>query len=178
MLALKPIIRITILSVILTSLLIYLGVKYHWGDHLKINSDASIELSIPDKKDINTNIDVILTKNSNSFNPKIINKNTTNTLLDSMNKEQIAEQCLNLLRKEIKDPLILELATVNCVVSNHQETFQNAKELNDDTELRINKKKQLFNQQCRNKYKQSSQYSILEKQILESICVSDKLNMN
>ena len=100
------------------------------------------------------------------------------SLLDSMNKEQIAEQCLNLLRKEIKDPLILELATVNRVVNNHQETFQNAKELNDDIELRINKKKQLFNQQCRNKYKQSSQYSILEKQILEGICVSDKLNMN
>jgi len=178
MLALKPFIRISILSIILTSLLIYFGVRYHWGNHFHTKSDVSIELTLSDNKLLNTNINVVVANNSNLFNPEIIKNNKINTLLESMNKEQITEQCINLLSKELKDPLTLELATVNCVVSNHQEIFQNAKELNDDLEVGFNKKKLLFSQQCSNQYKQSQQYSILEKQLLLGICVSDKLNIN
>ena len=163
---------------ILTSLLIYLGVKYHWGDHLKTVPDASIELSIPDKKLTDINIQIVEGNNSNFFDPEIVLNNTDSTLITSMNKEQITEHCINLLSKGLKDPLTLELATVNCVVSNYQPTFQNSKKLNNDLEAGLKKKKLLFNQQCKQQYNQSSQNSMLEKQLLVGICVSDKLNIN
>lgn len=173
MLAFKPFIRITILSLILTLLLIFLGVKYHWGDHLQTDSDTSIVLSIPDNNHIKTKTTLISTNNRNLFEPKIIKGNQNNSLLASMNKEQITEHCINLLSKEIKDSLSLELATVNCVVSNYQETFQNS---NTELAIGINNTKSLFQQQCTHLYNKSSQYSILEKKLLIGICTSDRLN--
>ena len=163
---------------ILTSLLIYLGVKYHWGDYLKPSLDTSIKLSIPDKIITSVNIQTAEENNSNSFDPEIVKNNTDSTLITSMNKEQITEHCINLLSKGLKDPLTLELTTVNCVVSNYQPTFQNSKKLNNDLEAGLKKKKLLFNQQCKQQYNQSSQNSMLEKQLLVGICVSDKLNIN
>lgn len=178
MLALKPFIRITILSIILTFLLIYLGIKYHWVDHFKTNSDGSIELSLPDKKIVEPNVNADQANNSNLFDPEIIKNNTSDTVLISMNKEQITEHCINLMSKELKDPLLLELATVNCVMSNHQETFQEKKELSNNLKVKMNKNKLLFNQQCRNTFNQNTQASALEKQLLVGICVSDKLSIN
>lgn len=177
MLTLKPFIRITLLSLMLASLLIYLGIQYHWGDKLKETHDTSVELSLPDNKIVSTNDDVV-TDNSNLFNPEIVINNSADTFLSSMNKEQIAEQCLNLLSKELKEPLALELATVNCVMSNHQETFQNSQELNEKLKQEINNKKLLFSQQCKNQLKQTTQYSLLEKQLLLGICISDRFNSN
>ncbi|MEH6455437.1 MAG: hypothetical protein V7749_03890 [Cocleimonas sp.] len=175
MFTLKPFIRITLLSLMLASLLIYLGIQYHWGDKLKETPKTSIEISLPDNKTVITD-DVVVINNSNLFNPEIVINNSKDTLLSSMNKEQIAEQCLNLLSKELKEPLTLELATVNCVMSNHQETFQNSKEFNNQLKQEINNKKQLFSQECKNRLNQTSQYSLLENQLLLGICISDRLN--
>ncbi len=139
---------------------------------------ASIELSIPDKIITSVNIQTAEENNSNSFNPEIVKNNTDSTLLISMNKGQITEHCINLLSKDLKDDLTLELATVNCVVSNFQQTFQNSRKHNNDLEAGLKKKRLLFNQQCKQQYNQSSQNSMLEKQLLMGICVSDKLNIN
>lgn len=173
--AFKPFIRITILSLILTSLLIYLGVKYHWVDHFNKSSGFAIELEIPAKKNIDTN-NLSLDKPKDPFAPDIIQNNTSNAALDSMNKEQITEQCENLLSRELKDPLTLELATVNCVVSNFQETFQNVKVQKNVIEDQLKKKKSIYQRQCNQQFIQSTQYSIIEKQLLIGICVSDKIN--
>ena len=178
MLTLKPFIRITILSMILATLLILVGVKYHWGDYLKSNSDSSIKLAIPDEITTNVNIETTVIENSNNYDPEIVKNNTVNKQLSSMNKEQITEQCINLLSRDLKDPLILELATVNCVVSNHQPTFQNSQKLSNELEISLNKKKLLLRKQCNNQYIQNTQYSLLEKKLLVGICISDKLSSN
>ena len=173
MLVLKPFLRITILSLILAFLLIYLGVKYHWGDHLHVDSNSSIELSIPQKDPIIANVVTTEGEKISSFEPEIVKTNEVNSLLASMNMEQITEHCNNLLSPSINDALTLELAVVNCVVSNFQETFQNGNiELNE-----INKqKKTLIQEQCRLKYNQNPQYSLLDKQLLIGICVSDNMS--
>ncbi len=163
---------------ILTSLLIYLGVKYHWGDHLKTVPDKSIELSIPDKKISNIQLENIVKNTSNPFDPEIEKNSTDNALLASMKKEQITEQCINLLSRDLTDSLTLELATVNCVVSNHQETFQNSQKMNNELAEEFKNKKLLFSQQCNEQYNKNSQYSQLEKQLLVGICVSDRLSNN
>ena len=87
--------------------------------------------------------------------------------------KQITEHCSNLLSQNIKDALTLELATVNCVVSNFQETFQN---INNDSETKNLSKKRSVQEQCRLQYNKSPQYSLLEKQLLIGICISDALN--
>ena len=92
-----------------------------------------------------------------------------------MNKEQITEHCINLLSQSIKDTLTLELATVNCVVSNFQETFQN---INSEPVKESINKKRVLQEQCRLEYNRSPQYSLLEKQLLIGICISDNLNRN
>lgn len=173
MLVLKPFVRITVLSLILTSLLIYLGVKYHWGDHLKKEPDSSIELSIPQKEPSIKEVVITEGQNVGGFEPEIVKTNELNSLLSSMNKEQITEHCINLLSQSIKDALTLELATVNCVVSNFQEAFQNA---NYELDAESQNKKRQIQEQCRLQYNQSPQYSLLEKQLLIGVCVSDKLS--
>lgn len=174
MLSLKPFIRITFLSIILMSLLIYLGVKYHWGNQFKALEEQSLELKIPNKV-VNENDDDKINKIKDSFDLKIINNNPGSTLVSSMNKEQIAEQCINLLSRDINDAMTLELATVNCVASNYQETFQtqNIKNLSE-----LQNKKSAFSEQCKRQFNTDTQYTVLEKQLLIGICISDKLNTN
>jgi len=172
MLSLKPFIRITVLSIILMSLLIYLGVKYHWGNQFKVEDQQSLELKIPNKV-VNEDYEIKINETKDLFELEIINNNAGSTLLSSMNKEQIAEQCINLLSRDIKDAIALELATVNCVVSNYQETFQTQ---NIKNTVELQNKKTVFTHQCKHQFGQGSRYSVLEKQLLIGICVSDKLN--
>lgn len=169
----KPFIRVTILSAILALLLIYLGINYHWGDYLKSAPKPSTVLPIPEQTKI------IETTDSNdsvvdSYNPEIIDSKG-NALLDSMNKEQITEHCTNLLRKEIKDQITLELATVNCVMSNYQETFQNT--ITSEDALNSKQKRELvLKRQCRQQLGQPNQYSQVHRELLIGICVSDQMN--
>lgn len=171
----KPFLRITVLSLILAFLLIFLGVKYHWGNQLKIKSDTLVELAIPSQQSSNQKSDINSSENNNQFNPEII-KDESNTLLDSMNKEQIEKHCTNLLSKSFKDPLALELATANCIVSNYQETFQSVNQQNKTHEIDLLNKKQAISRSCKQQFNQSPQYSNLEKQLLIGICVSDTLS--
>jgi len=172
MLSLKPFIRIIALSMILTSLLIYLGVKYHWGNQFNISEEHSLELKIPIKV-VTDNSDINVNKTKNPYAPEIINNNVESTLISSMNKEQIAEQCINLLSKDIKDNIALELATVYCVVSNYQETYQTE---NSQNSAELQRMKVVFSKECKDQFNQSNQYSLVEKQLLIGICISDKLN--
>lgn len=175
-------IRVTILSAILASLLIYLGINYHWGDYLKPTPKPSTVLLLPEKTDVEkTDVDnsETITQTSETknptYNPEIINTNNENPLLDSMNKEQITEHCTNLLSTEIKEPITLELATVNCVMSNYQETFQNSKTVDNDVK-RVQHKRLSLKNQCAREYIQSPNHSLIHRELLIGICVSDRLN--
>ena len=172
--SLKPFFRITILSTILACLLIYLGIKYHWGDHLKPSKPDVLELSIPEnnkkpEKDLTTDPKAI---NKSDFN--IIENGESPTLLSSMNKEQLEEQCINLLSTTITDTGALEIATANCVVSNYQETFQDNALTAEQTEL-LQRKKTLLRKQCQQQYLPQGKYSNIETQLLIGICVSDRI---
>jgi len=172
----KPFIRVTILSAILALLIIFLGINYHWGDYLKPEPKPSTELSIPEKSYTNETVDKVTSKIV-VYNPEIVDSKIDNALLDSMNKEQIAEHCINLLSKNISDEVTLELATVNCVMSNYQETFQNSQSSAD--ELKSAQLKQLkLKRQCTSEYQQINQLSQIDRELLIGICVSDRMNLS
>ena len=122
MLFLKPIFRTVLLSMILASLIIYLGIKYHWSDYLKANKSSIVSsLDIPpisnnsiNDPDINN---PILVK-SELFTPEIIPLSQNDDLISSMYKDQVELHCKSLLRKSIKNSDQLNLAVVNCSVSN------------------------------------------------------------
>lgn len=174
----KPFLRVTILSMILAFLLIYLGINYHWGDFLKTTPATSSVLPIPEKIESTlTTFDVNQSDSSTeyNFNPEIIDTGKSNSILESMNKEQMAEHCTKLLSKQIIDPLTLELATVNCVMSNFEETYQNSNNLDDKATL-VTQKNIELNKQCSADYNQGIKYSAIEKELLIGICVSDRLN--
>lgn len=176
MTAFKPFVRITILSIILTFLLIFLGVKYHWGDHFRAKPPVTIELNIPDKRDSKKNNNEVVRIDLNSFDPDIVQGSSSSSLIDSMNKEQITEHCINFFSKELKDPLTLELATVNCVVSNFQETFQNQNVQDKQFEVEAKTKNLLLKQECAREYIQNTKYTTIEKQLMIGVCVSDRSN--
>jgi len=172
----KPFLRVTILSAILAGLLIYLGINYHWGNYLKIPPKQSSVLTLPDqevsdKDDLNS---ISITSIKSDYDPQIVEVESSNSLLDSMNKEQITENCVNFLSGEISDPSMLELAIVNCVMSNYQETFQNTKseeELKAFQLERLNLKKQ-----CMREYAQETNQPQIYTDLQVGICVSDRIN--
>jgi len=172
----KPFVRVTILSIILAFLLIYLGLNYHWGDYLKTEPKPSNVLPIPEKTQSDTETQNGLTETSeNNFDPKILADKNNHSLLDSMNMDQIKGHCSNLLNKQISDPVTLELATVNCVMSNFQETFQNSEKLDDEIIITLPKEIELT-KQCTRQFIQNKQYSLIEKELLIGICISDGMN--
>ncbi len=172
----KPFVRVTILSAILAGLLIYLGINYHWGNYLNIPEKQPSVLALPNQGEPDKNDDTSTTTQLSNvvYDPKIIEAEHSNSLLDSMNKEQITEHCINLLSEEISDSTMLELATVNCVMSNYQETFQNTK---TEAELKAIQLKRLnLKQQCQRNFVQNTNQSLIHKDLLIGICVSDRLN--
>ena len=173
MLFLKPIFRTILLSMILALLIIYLGIKYHWSDYLKPNKSNNISsLKIPpisnnSKNNINFN-------NHNSiqaelFKPEIIPISQNNDLISSMNKNQVEIHCKSLLRKSITNSQQLNLAVVNCIVSNYQESLQT---INDTSYIQ---KKEKLRKACQQQFVNSYNYSNIEKQLLIGICTSDRL---
>lgn len=174
--SLRPFVRVTLLSAILAALLIYLGINYHWGDYLKPTPETPVVLAIPEKDNENqlASLNSSLVNPPTQFSPQIVAPNNGNDLLDSMNKEQITEHCTNLLSNEIKEPLTLELATVNCVMSNYQETFQQEATI-ENTSKASQQNRLILKQQCTNNYAQDSNYSLIHRELLIGICVSDRL---
>ena len=162
---------------ILAGLLIFLGIKYHWGDHLTAENSTSVELTIPDAVEPDTDATTKIDSDSNNENYDIVkNDNSASTLISSMNKEQIAEQCIKLLSQTISDDLALELATVNCVVSNYQETFEN-NTISAEQAEQISKRTANLNEQCQLRLNQQNNFhTTIEYQLLTGICVSDLLN--
>jgi len=172
----KPFVRVTVLSAILASLLIYLGINYHWGNYLKPPPEQSSVLLLPDQNKTNSDdTNVIAAKFPKpDYDPKIIEVDSSNSLIDSMNKAQITEHCVDLLSGEISDESVLELATVNCVMSNFQETFQNTK---TEEVLKALKKKRLnFKKQCNREYRHNPNQPQIHTELLIGICVSDRIN--
>lgn len=173
---LKPFVRISVLSIILTFLLISLGVKYHWGDYFKKGPSASMELNIPDENKSAKNINAIEVKGANSYLPELVQESNSSSLIDSMNKEQITEHCINFLSRDIKNPLNLELASVNCVLSNFQETFQILNIKDKQSEVELTKKRLLLEQECVRSLIPNSKNTSIENQLAIGMCISDKLN--
>jgi len=171
--SLKPFVGVTFFSMILALLLILLGVKYHWGDYFQPrNNRSSIELSLPEAPFVDLDENIV-TKDKTLFIPEIVQNKNSNTLLASMNKEQMEEQCINLLSKNIRELSMLELAAANCVVSNYQEDFEDIDSLVEDKDL--SRKKLAATKQCVDQHQFTSFYSEIETQLLIGICVSDKL---
>ncbi len=158
---------------ILASLIIYLGIKYHWSDYLKANKSSNVSsLEIPPINNSSTNNQNINNRNSiepENFTPEIIPLIQNNDLISSMNKDQVELHCKSLLRKSIKNSDQLNLAVVNCIVSNFQESLQT---INDTSFLQ---KKEIFRQTCQKQFVNNSNYSNIEKQLLVGICTSDRL---
>lgn len=174
MLLLKPIFRTIVLSIILASLVIYLGIKYHWSDYLKDYKSSNISsLKIPPQtKPINQNtIDVnIKSDQEKTFTPDIVQVNQQGNLISSMNKNQVTHHCKSLLGKIIQNTDQLSLAMVNCIVSNYQETLQT---INDSSYLQ---NKQIIHKRCQSQFTHDKRYSSIEKQLLVGICTSDRLS--
>ena len=164
----KPVARTIVLSTILAFLLMFLGIKYHWGDYLRITQSVSNELLIPDKTE-NTIIDQVnlISVSQNKFTAEIVKGDRSFHLIEVMNKEQVTVQCMRLLSKTIVDNLLLDLAVANCVVSNYQEIIQDVAQRNSNYSRFIKK--------CNLEFNQQAEYSTLEKQLLVGICVSDNL---
>lgn len=151
-------------------LLIILGIKYHWGDFFSDNAKPVIELDIPEKlKTINVknNQD----QSENTYSPEIIKGSKSESLVSGMNKEQVEKACSYLLIKTSKDDLLLELAIANCVVSNFQDSYQEAS--NNKSSETIKKKTYIG---CSRNINPLQQYSTMEKQLLIGICVSDSIS--
>lgn len=179
---LKPFIRVSILSCLLALALIALGIKYHWGDYLKEKPQASAELKLPipsdSDNDANTKGSALADQTEvieGGFSPEIVESTQNESVLDSMTKEQINAACLDLLGNQISDPLMLELASVNCVMSNYEETYQETPERTQSTQQAL-KNKALIKQQCQSQVDSYSHSSPIHRELLIGICVSDKVN--
>ena len=158
---------------ILASLIIYLGIKYHWSDYLKADKSSIVStLEIPpinsnsnNKPDFNNKKRV----EPETFTPEIIPLVEDNDLISSMNKDQVELHCKSLLSKSIKNSDQLNLAIINCIVSNYQESHQT---INDKSYMQ---KKEKISQICQQQFISNNNYSNLEKQLLVGICISDRL---
>jgi hypothetical protein len=175
MLLIKPFLRIIILSLLLFFLLVYLGIKYHWGDHFRNDQVTQSELQLPlaqNAASSNPMVSLPIADNSEAFIPEIIKGHQSSSLIVSMNKEQIEEQCTNLLSKTNDGNSSLELAVANCVISNFQETYENssARKSSVGSEKNLTEVTDI----CTQKISQLASYSSLEKQLLIGICVSDQ----
>ncbi len=165
--------RVFILSTILFFLLVYLGIKYHWGDHLNNKEETSLTFQLPETNNISIQQEVIVDgdQNENFDNPQILENIDQAEILSLMSKEQIRDNCENLLNKTLKDETALLVATGNCVVSNYQKDA-NENQVNRDSD----EKHKAVVAACKRKYQNIRDYSNIEKQLLTGICVSDTLS--
>ena len=172
----KPVFRTTILSLILSLLLVYLGIKYQWGDYFNEKSPVYSELQIPqlDKSKYDAIEAKYIAKVDEEFVPEIVDADKSVSFVESMNKEQIIGICKNLLSKSIKDKLQLELAVTNCVMSNYQDSYQSV--FTGDEAIKRNKLHQLATKKCRLGLGHLKTDTVIEKQLLIGICVSDGLS--
>jgi len=180
MLVIKPFIRVSILSMILASLLIYLGVKYHWGKRLNNNNNTSEVIAVTansaDNKSSPQNLlpENINQQESKAYNPEIVIDNSSNSVLQSMTKSQITAECVSLMSSRNSDPVMLELATLNCVISNYQETYVDQSTTNSEIIIN-NTNRDLYKQQCQDSYSSTtSNVSTIQNALLIGICISDK----
>ena len=183
---LKPLIRTTILAGILFFLLVYLGMKYHWGDALKrADNPKNTELVIPPQKTV-----PVLLENSESaiiseaggagnFQPKILKDAPKDTLLGAMTKDQIALHCQQFYSESlgINAEEGIDLLIGNCVVSNYQEPFEVSMKTPQNIQQDLSKKLQATNN-CRRQILQmyDNTLSGVETQLAIGICVSNQIS--
>lgn len=181
------------LASILFFLLVYLGMKYHWGDTIKkLDSTQQIELKLPEMKmppfnsttprimDDGLGDATVFSKETKKFQPAIINNPPALSMVDGMTKEQITLQCRKLYHQSLgisNDPNSA-LLIGNCVVNNYQEPFQNnsvrtAKMIEKNKHVKL----RAINL-CRQRiiHTQNNGFSGIEKQLLVGICVSNQIS--
>jgi predicted transcriptional regulator len=154
----------------------YLGIKYHWGDHFNKITPIYSELEIPqlDKSKYDAIEVNHMDKADEVYVPEIVVEDKSVLFVESMNKKQVIEFCKDLLSKTIKDEIQLELAVTNCVVSNYQDSYQNSFTV-DEAEKR-KKLRQIATKKCSSELNHIKTDSEIEKQLLMGICVSDELS--
>jgi len=174
----KPLLITLLLSGFLFAILVSLGMKYQWTGFAINQGTGTQELEIPEAKDKS----IVETENSavdstENFEPELIDIASANSLLESMTKAQIYQSCQGLITatkgNNPDNNFASELAVVNCVVSNYQETFQHRgdKQSTDN----IDKKTQI-SLKCNQEIMPLANFSLLDKQLLIGICVSDLLS--
>lgn len=190
---LKPLLRTIILASILFFLLVYLGIKYHWGDAIKkiiSNQQTQIELKIPKVEEpkvnptiINHKVDEVgegagLPENINIFQPEIIKNTPATSVVDAMTKDQIALQCQQLYYQVLgmDEDINAELLIGNCVVSNYQEPFENSIKTPQIIQNEQHLKVKAINT-CRQKLlrPENESFSGIEIQLLIGVCVSNQM---
>ena len=154
----------------------YLGIKYHWGDHFNKKAPIYSELEIPqlDKSKYDAIEVNHMDKADEVYVPEIVVDDKSVSFVESMNKEQVIVLCKDIFSKTIKGEIQLELAVTNCVVSNYQDSYQNV--LTADGAIKRKKLRQIATKKCSSELNHIKTYSVIEKQLLIGICVSDELS--
>ncbi|MEE9326063.1 MAG: hypothetical protein V3U71_02130 [Cocleimonas sp.] len=177
----KPVVFTILFAILLFIVLVLLGVKYHWTG-FSFKSDSGVKtLSIPEEKLKST---INMPENSlkpvveaDVFTPEILNGNSkVNSLVESMTKQQIKNSCQELMRKVMVNDPTVDLAIINCVVSNFQEVFENnnnQEKSNEEQILELSKQEIDIKEQCIQENMYLEDFSLLQKQLLTGICISD-----
>lgn len=171
---LKPIVKTLLLSSIVFTVLVFLGVKYQWIAFFKpIEDIGKVELTLPQ-----ASLPMTTLENSHSREPpfqlEIIQSNKQ-PITANLSKQQILEGCLQLYNKlGVVNESMIDVISGDCVVSNYQETIQDAN--NHQRTNEYIQKKLLIERRCYKQVENQIKLNPLEKQLLWGVCVSDHLN--
>lgn len=182
----KPVVFTILFAIFLFTVLVLLGIKYHWTGFSFKPDSAVKELSIPEEK-IKPTINVAENNSKpvvedEVFTPEILNGNSKiDSLVVSMTKQQINQNCHLLMNKMMPSDPNVDLATLNCVVSNFQEVFEdnnysvnnNQENSNDDQIIELSKQEIDIKEQCIKENMYLEGFSLLQKQLLTGLCISD-----
>lgn len=113
--------------------LVSMGMKYHWIDLLKNESEKHVLLEIPEQKVNYSNPPQILqageSDKTSGFQAVVLEHNNSGSAFSSMTKRQVIDFC----KKEYLDTNKLHqdsaLSVADCVLNNYQEVYQ---EINPD----------------------------------------------
>lgn len=165
----KNLLRTILLSILLFLILVFLGVKYHWVNLLNNKANhQNLTLKIPENT--NTPISNIQTpQEKQEFKAQLMQGVHNDSQVAKMTKVQIIQQCEYLANQIKSDDLQKELFIGDCVVSNYNETIQDA----DTIKVVPQDVKQLCFQQSK-----SSGYNLqpLEFELLQGICIANEIN--
>jgi hypothetical protein len=129
-----------LLSATLFSLVVFLGMKYHWAEAFNENTLQLKDLKIPQMPENSrqSNDPQIVSSSeegdrSQQIKTEILDDEKTHSPLANMTKQQVLEYCQKRFNTQgfSKDAIIV--AVGNCVVTNYQEPYQEIKPENKKT---------------------------------------------